>query len=174
FFDVQRTGFAREMEGAEDVVAHAFHVVGLHHWDVLVGCAMVDGIDLMGRDRMSQKAGVADGAQCGNKLEVAIGTQLTLDLVEAKVVEVAQHQLGRVQLGDSATERRADGASRAGDHDHAALDRLTQKLWNGRDRRAAEEIINVDVTDVADQVFACSKIGERWQDADLYRETSDI
>jgi hypothetical protein len=76
--------------------------------------------------------------------------QFTLDAVQGVLGVVQEHQATRAGLEDLATQLGADGPPGAGDHHHLVRDAAVDQLRVRRHGVATEEIVEVDILDLAD------------------------
>ncbi len=58
-------------------------------------------------------------------------------------------------------------------HNASAFNDLTQKIDIRRHRRTTEQIVDFDIAQRADQIFACCQISNRRQDAGAYRKATE-
>ncbi len=86
-----------------------------------------------------------------------------MDGVERELAHLHEEQLARVQGQHLAAQLAADRATRAGHQHRPAGDLLRQQQVVGRDRVAAEQVIDVEVPDVADRHPALGEVGDGGQ-----------
>jgi hypothetical protein len=86
------------------------------------------------------------------RVNVAVLLELALDLEEVVLGVVDQHEHAGSHAGDLAAELGADGAAGAGDHHHLAAEVGADAVDVHPDRLAAQDILHLDVTHLADDL----------------------
>jgi hypothetical protein len=139
----------------------------------LCAAAWNDGLDAMLGDGAADQRSSVTEPSTGTMLNRLPG-ELAVDLVERELVGLEQDQRLRRHLATMRQSSEPIEPPAAGDHDHPALDHRSEQLGIGRHRRAAEQVVDVDLAQLADDIFARGDLADRGQGADLDRQLAEF
>ena len=137
----------------EGVVADGLERVRLHERHVLVGRGMEDDrgpVLLEDLPHLRRVAGIREDG--GRRVEVALVDELALDLEEARLAVVDEHEPGRAHPCDLPAQLGSDRAAGSGDEHHLAGEVAGDRREIDLDGLASEEVLDADRPDLARKV----------------------
>ena len=155
-------------QGAHDVVLDRFVRAHLHERHVLMCGCMEDHVRLVLLHHTADAVRVPAGADEGHEVQLRVlHEELLLDAVSIVLVNVEDDELLRLVACDLTAELRADRSATAGDEDGLSLDHAEDFFVVDLDRFTAEEVEDVDVTELADADFAVDELVDAWDGLQL-------
>ena len=147
------------LQGTHDVVLDCFVRAHLHERYVLMCGCMEDHVRLVLLHHAADTVRVPAGADEGHEVQLRVlHEELLLDAVRIVLVNVEDDELLRLVACDLTAELRADRSATAGDEDGLPLDHAEDFFVVDLDRFTAEEVEDVDVTELADTDFAVDEL----------------
>ena len=139
-----------------------------------MGCRVEDNVYPMLPDRANYALLIGDRRKDRNGSYIFLRSQFHLDLVKGKFVGLKEHQALRTPLGNLATQFRTNRSTGSSDHYGAAHNHLANEVRIRRDRRPAQQFVDLDLVDLAHKIFAGDKIGDARQRLYLDPVSADI
>ena len=142
-------GSLRTAECAEHVVLNAFDGVELYHWNVFVGCGMINGVDVIGLHDAAKAFFVLNRTQKRYDFNLAalrgLGfAQLFVYAVQGEFGQFKQQQFGRPAIENLTAKFGADRAACAGYHHDFVADVGAHQFRARCHRGTAEQIDHRD------------------------------
>ena len=168
--------FGRGLDGhqrAQHIVAHAFGRIVLDQRHMLVGRRMVDRIRAPGAHDFAHARLVAHRGQHRQEAYAALRRdrlQFLVNRVQRKLADLDQHQGRRLELHDLAAQFAADRTAGARHQHDLAANITVQQVVVRRHRIAAQQILDIELVQVAHPHLALGQIGQARQGAHVQRQ----
>ncbi len=147
--------------GSEDIVLDGLRHVVFHHGNVLVGSGVEHVFGHVAFEDFLHAPFVGDIGHNGGSLQVApLGVKFQADVVERGLGLVYQDELVGVEDGHLPHDFRADGAGRTRNEHTLAFQVRTNFLEVDLDGIPAQEVLNLDLADLASFLYALPVVGD--------------